>query len=80
MSLPSKRPRFLQPSEISEMFLCTDSGEATDSSDVCSVGSSEGVPGVSHFQPYSRVASSQESSSSISFSASDEEETVEWAR
>jgi hypothetical protein len=77
MSLPSKRPRFLQPSEISELFLDTDSGEATDSSDVSSFGSSEGVPGVSHFQPYSRIASRQESSSSISSSASDEEETVE---
>jgi hypothetical protein len=78
MSQPSKRPRFLQASEMSELFLDTDSGEVTVSSDVSSVeGVSEGVPGVSHPLPYRQTASSHESSSSTSSSASDEEETVE---
>jgi hypothetical protein len=78
MSQPSKRPRFLQVSEISELFLDTDSGEATVSSNISSVeGVSENVPGLSHPQPYRHTASSYESSSSISSCASDEEYAVE---
>jgi len=73
MSQPSKRRRFLQSSEIAELFLDTDSGDATESSDASSVeGGPEGVPGVSHTQPYRQTASS-----SISSSASDEDEAVE---
>jgi hypothetical protein len=56
MSQPSKRLRFLLASEISELFLDTDSGEVSVSSGVSSVeGGSEGVPGVSHPQPYRRT-------------------------
>ena len=52
MSQPSKRQRFIQSSEIAELFLDTDSGDATVSSDASSVeGGPEGVPGVSHTQP-----------------------------
>jgi hypothetical protein len=77
MSLPSKRPRFLQPSDISELFLDTDGGDAANSSDVSSVGSAECVPGVSHLQTYRPIASRPESSRSISSSASDEDLAVE---
>jgi len=78
MSQPSKRRRFLQSSEIAELFLYTDSGDATVSSDTSSVeGGPEGVPGVSHIQPYRQTASSPEPSSSTSSSASDEDEAVE---
>ena len=53
MRQPSKRRRFLQSSEIAELFLDTDSGNETVSSDASSVqGVPEGVPGVSHTQPY----------------------------
>jgi len=49
MSQPNKRRRFLQSSEIAELFLDTDNGDATVSSDTSSVeGGPEGVPGVSH--------------------------------
>jgi len=75
MSQPSKRRRFLQSSEIAELFLDTDSDDASDASSV--EGGPEGVPGVSHTQPYRQTASSPESSNSISFSASDEDEAVE---
>jgi len=75
MSQPSKRRRFLQSSEIAELFLDTDSGDASDASSV--EGGPECVPGVSHTQPYRQTASRPESSSSISSSASDEEEAVE---
>ena len=78
MSQPSKRRRFLQSSEIAELFLDTDSGDATVSSDASSVeGGPEGVLGVSHTQPYCQTASSPKSSSSISSSASDVDEAVE---
>jgi len=77
MSQPSKRRRFLQSSEIAELFLDTDSGDATVSSDTSSVeGGPEGVPGVSHTQPYRQTASSPKSSSSISSSASDVDEAI----
>ena len=55
MSRPSKRPRLLQPSKISELVADSDSDsdEARVPSDVSSVeGGSESVPGVSHPQPY----------------------------
>jgi len=53
MSRPSKRPRLLQPSEISELTVDIDSDEARVSSDVSSVeGGSESVPGLSQPQPY----------------------------
>ena len=78
MSQPSKRRRFLQSSEIAELFLDTDSGDETVSSDASSVeGVPEGVPGVSHTQPYRQTASSPKSSSSTSSSASDEDEALE---
>ena len=78
MSQPSKRRRFIQSSEIAELFLDTDSGDATESSDASSVeGGLEGVPGVLHTQPYRQTASSPKSSSSISSSASDIDEAVE---
>ena len=77
LSQPSKRRRFLQfsSSEIAELFLDTDSGDTSDASSV--EGGPEGVPGVSHTQPYRQTASSPESSSSISSSASEEDEAVE---
>jgi len=78
MSQPRKRRRFLQSSEIAELFLDTDSGDETVSSGASSVqGVSEGVPRVSHTQPYRQTASSPKSSSSTSSSASDEDEAVE---
>jgi len=78
MSQPSRRRRFLQSSEIAELFLDTDSGDETVSSDASSVqGVPEGVPGVSHTQPYRQTASSPKSSSSTSSSASDEYQAVE---
>ena len=78
MSHPSKRRRFIQSSEIAEIFLDTDSGDATVSSDASSVeGGPEGVPGVSHTQPYRQTTSSPKSSSSISSSASDVDEAVD---
>ena len=78
MSQPRKRRRFLQSSEIAELFLDTDIGDETVSSDASSVqGVPEGVPGVSHTQPYRQTASSPKSSSSTSSSASDEDEAVE---
>ena len=46
MSHPSKRRRFIQSSEIAEIFLDTDSGDATVSSDSSSVEG--GLEGVSH--------------------------------
>jgi len=58
MSRPSKRPRLLQPREISELIVDTDSDEARVSSDVSSVeGGSESVPGLSQPQPYHQTAS-----------------------
>ena len=78
MSQPSKRRRFLQSREIAEPFLDSDSVDATVSSDASSVdGGPEGVPGVSHTQPYRQTVSSPKPSSSISSSASDEDEAVE---
>ena len=75
MSQPSKRQRFLQSSEIAELFFDTDSGDASDASSV--EGGPEGVLGVSHTQPYHQTASSPESSSSILSSAFDKDEAVE---
>ena len=78
MSQPSKRPRLLQPSEISGLIVDTDSDKASVSSDVSSVeGVSESVPGLSQPQPYRQTASCHKSSSSISSSASDEEDAGE---
>ena len=77
MSQPSKTRRFLQSSELAELFLDTDSGDATVSSASSFEGGPEGVPGVSHNQPYRQTASSPESSRSISPSASDKDEAVE---
>ena len=52
MSRPCKRPRLLQPGEISELIFDTDSGEARLSSDVSSVeGGFESVSRLSP-QPY----------------------------
>ena len=77
MSRPSKSPR-LQPGEISELIVDTDSDEARVSSDVSSVeGGYESVPGLSQPQPYHQTASCHESSSSISSSVSDEEDAGE---
>ena len=68
----------LQPREISELIVDTDSDEATVSSDVSSVeGGSESGPGLSQPQPYRQTACCHGSSSSISSSASDEEDSGE---
>ena len=68
----------MQPSKISELVADSDSDEASVPSDVSSVeGGSEIVQGVSQPQPYRRTASCHESSSSISSSASDEEDAGE---
>jgi hypothetical protein len=78
MSGPSKRTRLLRPSEISELIFDRDSDEAGMSSDVSSDGEDcEGEPGVSQPQQYSKTASCHDSRSSISSSASDEEDTGE---
>lgn len=78
MSRPSKRPRLLQPREISELIVDTDSDEARVSSDVSSdEGGYESVPGLSQPQPYRQTPSCHESSSSILSSASDEEDAGE---
>jgi len=74
MSRPSKRPRLLQPSKISELN-DTDSDKVRASSDISSVErGTECVPGLSQPQPFHQTASSHESSSSISSSASDKTE------
>jgi len=68
----------LQTHEISELIVDTDSDEVRVSSDASSVeGGSESVPGLSQPQPYRQTASCHESSSSISSSASDEEDAGE---
>ena len=68
----------LQPLEISELIVDTDSDEARVSSDVISVeGGSESVPGLSQPQPYCQTASCHESNSSVSSSASDKEDAGE---
>jgi len=78
MSRPCKRPSLLQPGEISDLIFDTDSDEARLSSDVSSVeGGFESVSGLSQPQPYLQTASSHESSSSISSSASDKEDAGE---
>ena len=78
MSRPSKKPRLLQPREISELIVDTDSDKARVSSDVSSVqGGSESVPRLSQPQSYRQTASCHDSSSSISSSASDEEDAGE---
>ena len=88
MSRPNKRPRLLQPRELSELIVDTDSDEARVSSDVSSLeGGYESVPGVSQPQSYRQTASCLKSSSSISSSAFDEENagesgpvTLQWKR
>ena len=78
MSRPSKRPRLLQPSEISELVDDSDSDEASVPSTVSSVeGGSQSIPGVPQPQPYRRATSCQESGSSISSSAPEEEDVGE---
>jgi len=78
MSRPCKRPRLLQPGEISELVFDSDSDESRLSSDASSVeGGFESVSGLSQPQPYRPTASSHKSSSSISSSASDEEDAGE---
>jgi hypothetical protein len=78
MSGPSKRPRLLQPREISKLIVNTDSDEVRVSSDVISVeGGSENVPGLSQPQPYRQTASCHESSSSILSSAYEKEDAGE---
>ena len=68
----------LQPREISELIVDTDSDEAGVSSNVNSVeGDIENVLGLSQPQSYHQTASSHESSSSILSSASDEEDAGE---
>ena len=68
----------LQPGEISELVFDTDSDESRLSSDISSVeGGFESVSGLSQPQPYHQTASSHESRSSISSSASDEEDAGE---
>ena len=68
----------MQPREISELIVDSDSDEVGVSSDMSSVeGDTENVPGLSQPQPYHQTASSHESSSSISSSASDEEDAGE---
>ena len=78
MSRPSKMPRLLQPSEITELVAESDSSEASVPSDGSSVErGSEIVQGVSQPQPYSRTASCHQSGSSVSSSASDEGDVSE---
>jgi len=78
MSRPSKRPRLLQPCKTSELIVDTDSDERRVSSNIISVeGGSESVPGLSQPQPYCQTASCHKSSSSISSSASDKEDSGE---
>ena len=78
MSRPRKRPRLLQPYEISELIVDSDCDEVSVSSDISSAeGCSESVPGLSQPQPYCQTASCHKSSSSISSSASDEEDAGE---
>jgi hypothetical protein len=78
MSRPCKSPRLLQPSKISELIFDTDSDKARVSSDITSVeGGSESVPRLSQPQLYHQTASCHESSSSISCSACDEENSGE---
>ena len=68
----------LQPREISELIVDTDSDEAGVSGDVSSVeGNIENVLGLSQPHPYHQTASSHESSSSVLSSASDEEDAGE---
>ena len=78
MSRPSNRPWLLEHCEISELIVDIDSDEARVSCDISSVeGCSESVPGLSQPQLYHQTASSHESSTSVSSSASDEEDAGE---
>ena len=64
MSQLCKKPRLLQPSEISELIFDTNCDEAGVSSDVSSdEGGSESVPGLSQPQPYCQTGSCHEASS-----------------
>ena len=68
----------MQPREISELIVDSDSDEAGVSSDVSSVeGGPESVAGLSQPQPYCQTASSLKSSSSISSNTSDEDDAGE---
>ena len=73
MSSRSKRPGLLKPTEISELVFDTDSDVECVSSDT----SSDSVLWLSQPQPCHQTASSREPSSSVSSSASDEEDAVE---
>jgi len=74
----SKRPQLLQPSEIYELIVDTDIDEARVSSDISLVERGcESMPGVSQPQLYHQTANCHKSSSSISSSASDEEDAAE---
>ena len=76
MSQPSNRPCLLQPSKIPELIVDTDSDEAKVSSNVSSVeGGHESVPGVLQPQPYHQTASCHKSSSSVSSSDEDVDES-----
>jgi hypothetical protein len=78
MSGPSKGLRSLRPSKISQLIVDTDSDEVRVSSEVSSVeAGSVSFPGVSQPQPYHQAPSCHESSSSISYNASDEEDARE---
>ena len=78
MNGTSKRPWLLQSSEIFELIVDTDSGEVRVSSDISLVGGGcESMPGVSQPQPYHQTSNCHKSSSSISSSASDEEDPAE---
>ena len=71
----------LQPGEISELIFDTNSDEVRLSSNISSVeGGFESVSGLSQPQPYHQTACIHESSSSISSSASDEEDAGENGR
>ena len=84
MRRPCKGPK-LQPGKISELIFDTNSDEQRVSSNVSSVegdtnlveGGAESVPGLSQPQPYYQTPSRHESTSSISSSASDEEDAGE---
>ena len=79
MSAPAKRARFLSPNRISELVWDSESEEAGAPSDSFSEdeGGFEDKPGVSRLQPDRPTSSGQASSSSLSSSASDEEEVFQ---
>ena len=76
MRAPAKTAGFLSPNRISELVWDSESDEAGASRDSFSEdeGGFEDEPGVSRLQPDCPTYSGQASSSSLSSSASDEEE------